>query len=62
APGMWDGLHVEQECLGYLEERMFENSARAGMGGTGQWGLDSGVHQGHWFPYASLRSYWSKDD
>ncbi|KAJ6478267.1 hypothetical protein C8R45DRAFT_1216466 [Mycena sanguinolenta] len=61
-PGMWDGLDIEQECLGYLEERMFENSARAGMAGTGQWGLDAGVHQGRWFPYAGLPSYWSKDN
>ncbi|KAJ7760192.1 hypothetical protein B0H14DRAFT_2269338, partial [Mycena olivaceomarginata] len=62
APGMWDGLNIEQEYLGYLEERMFENSAHAGMVSIGQWGSDSGVHQGHWFLYASLPSYWSKDD
>jgi hypothetical protein len=62
APGMWDGLDIEQESLGYLEEQMFENSVRVGMASIGQWGLDSGVHQGHWFPYASLPSYWSKDD
>ncbi|KAJ6481243.1 hypothetical protein C8R47DRAFT_1322273 [Mycena vitilis] len=62
APGMWDGLDIEKECLDFLEERMFENSERAGMAGTGQWGLDAGVHQGHWYPYGGLPWDWSKED
>ncbi|KAJ6489664.1 hypothetical protein C8R47DRAFT_476034, partial [Mycena vitilis] len=62
APGMWDGLDIEKECLDFLEERMFENSERAGMAGTGQWGLDAGVHQGHWYPYRGLPWDWSKED
>ncbi|KAJ7273689.1 hypothetical protein B0H12DRAFT_1001281, partial [Mycena haematopus] len=61
-PGMWDGLDVDQECLNYLEERMFENSERAGMAGSGQWALDAGVHQHHWYPYAGLPREWSQDD
>ncbi|KAJ6523218.1 hypothetical protein DFH09DRAFT_1047292 [Mycena vulgaris] len=62
SPGKWNDLDVDQNCLSFLEERMFENSERAGFAGTGQWGLDAGVHQGRWFPYGNLPSAWSKDD
>ncbi|KAJ7463335.1 hypothetical protein FB451DRAFT_978881, partial [Mycena latifolia] len=60
SPGKWNGLDVDQECLSFLEERMFENSRRAGFAGTGQWGLDAGVHQSHW--YHDLPAAWSLDD
>ncbi|KAJ7486566.1 hypothetical protein FB451DRAFT_1167989 [Mycena latifolia] len=55
SPGKWNGLDVEQECLSFLEERMFENSPC-------WWGLDAGVHQSHWFPYHGLPAAWSLDD
>ncbi|KAJ6473953.1 hypothetical protein DFH09DRAFT_834612, partial [Mycena vulgaris] len=62
SPGKWNDLDVDQNCLSFLEERMFDNSERAGFAGTGQWGLDAGVHQGRWFLYGNLPSAWSKDD
>ncbi|KAF8171478.1 hypothetical protein BJ912DRAFT_860528 [Pholiota molesta] len=33
---------VDKECLEILEEEMFEKSARAGIAGHYQWGLDAG--------------------
>ncbi|KAJ7699257.1 hypothetical protein B0H17DRAFT_1129327 [Mycena rosella] len=59
-PGLWNGLDVDRECLDLLEERMFENSERAGPAGIGQWGLDAGVHQGHRYPY-NVPAPWSLD-
>ncbi|KAF8160154.1 hypothetical protein BJ912DRAFT_936174 [Pholiota molesta] len=42
---------VDKECLEILEEEMFEKSARAGIAGHYQWGLDAGDHH-YWDPYA----------
>ncbi|KAJ7104678.1 hypothetical protein C8R44DRAFT_715670 [Mycena epipterygia] len=55
-------VDVDKECLHYLEQRMFENSERAGVAGIGVWGLDAGVHQGHWYPYGGLPFDWTTDD
>ncbi|KAH7919295.1 hypothetical protein BV22DRAFT_1051142 [Leucogyrophana mollusca] len=55
-------VDVDLECLTIFEERMFENSVRAGIAGNQQWGLDSGNHQGGWNPYADLPTHWSHGD
>jgi hypothetical protein len=53
---------VDRDCLALLEERMFEDSNRAGVAGNWQWGLDSGPHQDGWNPYIGLPSHWSVGD
>ncbi|KAJ7109223.1 hypothetical protein C8R44DRAFT_986254 [Mycena epipterygia] len=56
------GVHtvdVDHECLGLLEQWMFESSNRAGVAGEEQWGLDAGKHQGGWVPYTGLPNAWS---
>ncbi|KAJ7127204.1 hypothetical protein C8R44DRAFT_617728, partial [Mycena epipterygia] len=45
---------VDHECLGLLEQWMFESSDRAGIAGEEQWGLDAGKNQGGWVPYTGL--------
>ena len=39
---LWQKVDVECECLGKLEEEMFELSETAGIAGEYQWGLDAG--------------------
>ncbi|KAF8185366.1 hypothetical protein K438DRAFT_1436931, partial [Mycena galopus ATCC 62051] len=53
---------VDRECLGYFEERLFENSKRAGQAGNHQWGLDAGAHQDRWNPYADIPYEWNHED
>ncbi|KZP22593.1 hypothetical protein FIBSPDRAFT_738735 [Athelia psychrophila] len=55
-------VDVDLECLGLLEERMFENSGRVGASGNQQWGLDVGAHQALWNPYTDLPMEWEKND
>ena len=55
-------VDVDLESLSAFEERMFENSTRAGPAGNQQWGLDSGCHQGRWYPYDGLPSHWNYGD
>ncbi|KAF9468215.1 hypothetical protein BDZ94DRAFT_1184677 [Collybia nuda] len=55
-------IDVDLECLGALEERMFENSRTAGIAGNQQWGLDAGLHQGKWNPYGGLPGHWNHND
>ncbi|KAF8185495.1 hypothetical protein K438DRAFT_1765729 [Mycena galopus ATCC 62051] len=50
------------ECLGYVEERLFENSKFAGQGGSPQWALDSGAHQDSWNPYTNILYEWNHKD
>jgi hypothetical protein len=38
--------------------QMFERSARVGVSGHWQWGLDAGTHQDGWNPYAGLPTHW----
>lgn len=47
-------IDVDKESLDSLEEEMFEVSARAGVAGHYQWGLDAGCHQDDWCPYQGL--------
>lgn len=44
-------IDFDLECLAILEEQMFEYSARVGISGNQQWGLDKGDCQGRWNPY-----------
>jgi len=37
---------------------MFEDSARAGVAGNRQWGLDAGDHAHGWNPYIGLPEEW----
>ncbi|EPQ59388.1 hypothetical protein GLOTRDRAFT_70775 [Gloeophyllum trabeum ATCC 11539] len=53
---------VDQECLLSFEERLFENSAAAGVAGNHQWGLDAGPHQDNWNPYQYIPSWWNYED
>ncbi|KAJ7436921.1 hypothetical protein FB451DRAFT_1061373, partial [Mycena latifolia] len=53
---------VDRECLGFFEERLFENSHEAGRAGNQQWGLDAGPHQDDWNPYANIPTHWNHDD
>lgn len=55
-------IDVDQECLGLLEERMFEQSFRAGIAGHRQWGLDAGDHQECWDPYEGRPNEWVRSD
>ena len=51
---LWQKVDVECECLGKLEEEMFELSETAGIAGEYQWGLDAGsikmpgIYPCHW--------------
>ncbi|KAF9533317.1 hypothetical protein CPB83DRAFT_903260 [Crepidotus variabilis] len=60
--GDFDELDVDRECLERLEEEMFEQSARAGIAGNCQWGLDAGDHQGGWNPYKGLPDHFNHHD
>ncbi|KAJ6514135.1 hypothetical protein DFH09DRAFT_1099690 [Mycena vulgaris] len=53
---------VDRECLGFFEERLFENSFAAGRAGNQQWGLDAGHHQDDWSPYQNIPSHWNHAD
>ncbi|KAJ6461966.1 hypothetical protein DFH09DRAFT_1114122 [Mycena vulgaris] len=55
-------IDVDHECLGYFEERLFENSLQAGRAGNQQWGLAKGPHQDNWGPYMNLPTHWNHDD
>jgi hypothetical protein len=55
-------VDVDKECLGRLEEQMFEKSSRAGPAGNYQWGLDAGDHQGAWDPYDGAPGEWNHGD
>jgi hypothetical protein len=55
-------VDVEHECLGYFEERLFEDSLQAGQAGNKQWGLDVGPHQENWSPYADLPGHRNHGD
>jgi len=59
---LWQEVDVEHECLGRLEEEMFECSQVAGIAGDYQWGLDAGDYQDLWNPYAGLPDHWSHAD
>lgn len=54
----YESVDVDRECIGRLEEEMFENSERAGIAGNHQWGLDAGDHQ-YWYPYDD---YWNNGE
>ena len=56
------GIDVDKESLGLLEERMFEQSFRAGIAGHRQWGLDAGDHQECWDPYKERPKGWVHSD
>ncbi|KAF4620872.1 hypothetical protein D9613_000021 [Agrocybe pediades] len=56
--GVLFDFDVDLNCLAYLEEEMFENSARAGVAGNQQWGLDAGDHENGWNPYADIPAHW----
>lgn len=53
---------VDLETLGFLEQRMFEDSCAAGLAGNQWWGLDAGCHHDDWSPYMGLPSEWSHGD
>lgn len=55
-------IDVDKECLRLLEERMFEQSFRAGIAGHRQWGLDAGDHQECWDPYTGRPDEWIRSD
>ena len=60
-PSVLQDVDVDRDCLETLEEEMFEKSARAGIAGHWQWGLDSGDHQ-YWNPYAGSPWSWDHQD
>jgi len=49
-PSVLMDVDIDKDCLYILEEEMFERSARAGITGHRQWGLDAGEHD-NWDPY-----------
>ncbi|KAG2046758.1 hypothetical protein BDR06DRAFT_977264 [Suillus hirtellus] len=55
-------VDVDLECLGILEQRMFELSLAAGAAGNEQWGKDAGTHQDCWNPYEGLPEHWNHGD
>ena len=59
---LWREVDVDKECLDRLEEEMFERSARAGLAGDYQWGLDAGDHQDDWNPYEGTPAEWNHND
>lgn len=60
--GAWIETDVDSQCLENLEIKMFERSARVGVSGHWQWGLDAGTHQEGWDPYHNLPTHWYHDD
>ncbi|KDR66699.1 hypothetical protein GALMADRAFT_80570 [Galerina marginata CBS 339.88] len=52
-PSVLMDVDVDKDCLYILEEEMFERSARAGVAGHCQWGLDAGDHE-NWDPYEGI--------
>jgi len=58
----WSEVDVDKECLDILEGLMFERSARAGIAGYCQWGLDTGDHQECWDPYSGTPEHWNHGD
>ncbi|EIW84332.1 hypothetical protein CONPUDRAFT_142660 [Coniophora puteana RWD-64-598 SS2] len=57
-----DPTDVDRECLGQLEDRMFQKTYDAGLAGNDQWGLDAGSHQHGWNPYAGVRNVLEDED
>lgn len=55
-------VDVDRDCLQILEELMFERSARAGVAGNYQWGLDVGENQDSWDVYGGLPPHWNHED
>ncbi|KAG2335356.1 hypothetical protein BDR05DRAFT_1036091, partial [Suillus weaverae] len=55
-------IDVDLECVGILEQRMFEESLAAGAAGNEQWGKDAGTHQDRWNPYEGLPEHWNHGD
>uniref|UniRef100_A0A8H8CPT3 Uncharacterized protein n=1 Tax=Psilocybe cubensis TaxID=181762 RepID=A0A8H8CPT3_PSICU len=55
-------IDVDRDCLQLFEEEIFEVSARAGVAGHCQWGLDVGPHQDGWNPYGGLPDYFNFGD
>jgi len=43
-PSVLEDVNVDKDCLGMLEEEMFEKSTCAGIASHWQWGLDAGDH------------------
>jgi len=60
-PSVLMDVDVDKDCLYILEEEMFERSARAGIAGHRQWGLDAGEHD-DWDPYANSPSSFNHGD
>ncbi|KDR70472.1 hypothetical protein GALMADRAFT_144758 [Galerina marginata CBS 339.88] len=54
-------VDVDKDCLYILEEEMFERSARAGVAGHCQWGLDAGDHE-NWDPYEGIPPHFIHGD
>ncbi|KAG2128336.1 uncharacterized protein EDB93DRAFT_1043796, partial [Suillus bovinus] len=54
-PSLMD-IDIDLECLGILEQRMFELSLAAGAAGNEQWVKDADAHQDRWNPYEGLLS------
>jgi hypothetical protein len=60
-PSVLMDVDVDKDCLYILEEEMFERSARAGIAGHRQWGLDAGEHD-NWDPYTGSPSSFKHGD
>jgi len=60
-PSVLEDVDIDKDCLGMLEEEMFEKSTRAGIAGHWQWGLDAGDHH-YWNPYAGSPWSWDHKD
>ncbi|KAG2028551.1 hypothetical protein BDR03DRAFT_883174 [Suillus americanus] len=52
-------IDVDLECLGILEQQMFQLSLAAGAAGNEQWGKgkDAGAYQDRWNPYEGLPEF-----
>ncbi|KAF5319194.1 hypothetical protein D9619_008741 [Psilocybe cf. subviscida] len=55
-------VDVDREAVVLLEEDMLEDSKRAGIAGSQQWGLDAGDHQERWGVYVGLPEMWRPGD
>ncbi|KAG2145835.1 hypothetical protein DEU56DRAFT_731980 [Suillus clintonianus] len=55
-------IDIDLECLGILEQQMFELSLAAGAAGNEQWEKDAGAHQDRWNPYEGLPEHWNHGD